>query len=216
MDTSTYGLIPSPEDKNDILTSEIAPQIVRYPETMLPPFDLTILNQGSYPACVGYSCATIKQYQEFRERITKTFDGLWIYDRCKEIDGVPSVAGTYFRVGMKVLQKQGAKPIDSSNPAPYKIGAYAQVTDMTFEGLKKMIFVYGTVLAGFIGSNSGWTSKSGIISNPKTGEKTWGHAVTVLGYCRISEEDDAQVRAGKMCMKEAINRWNNDISSNDM
>jgi len=184
MDITTFegSLVPSPKDPNDILTSEISPEILRYPEEVLPPFDLTVLDQNGYPACVGFSCAVIKQYNEFREKITKTFDGKWIYDECKKIDGMPDVKGTYFRAGMKVLQKMGAKPIDSSDPSPYKIGVYAQVDDTAFETLKKNIFLYGTVLAGFTGSNAGWSSAN--IRAPKAGEKLWGHAVAIVGYTK--------------------------------
>jgi len=175
-----YGLIPSPIDERDILTSEILPEIKRYPEAILPPFDLDILDQNGYPACVGFSCAVIKQYLEYKERISKIFDGLWIYNECKKIDGVPEVNGTYFRSGMKVLYDSGAKPIDSSYPEPYRIGSYAQVNDMTFEGLKKMIFVYGSVLAGFRGSNEGWSTAN--VRAPLSNEKIWGHAVVLTGY----------------------------------
>lgn len=177
-----YGLLPSPEDLNDILTSEISPPIVRYPSEVLPPFDLSILNQNGYPACVGYSCAAIKQYNELRENVNKTFDGLWIYKECKKIDGIPDVEGTFFRSGMKVLQKIGAKPIDSSDPEPYRIGSYAQVDDISFEGFKKSIFLYGTVLVGFKGSNKGWSTEN--IKAPKSDEKIWGHAVALTGYTK--------------------------------
>lgn len=177
-----YGLIPSPVDVRDILTSEIAPEIKRYPEELLPPFDLTVLDQNGYPACVGFSCAAIKQYQEFKERISKIFDGLWIYNECKKIDGIPEIDGTFFRSGMKVLHDTGAKTLDSTDPDPYKIGAYAQVTDMSFEGLKKMIFVYGAVLAGYRGSNGGWSQAN--VRPPLSGEKIWGHAVTLVGYTK--------------------------------
>jgi len=175
-------LIPSPIDKQDILTSEVAPQILRYPEEVLPPFDLTVLDQNGYPACVGYSCAALKQYNEYKERISKIFDGLWIYNECKKIDLMPEVNGTYFRIGMKVLQKQGAKPIDSSNPTPYKIGTYAQVDDMSFEGLKKAIFLYGAVIAGFRGSNQGWATAN--VRAPLANETIWGHAVLLSGYTK--------------------------------
>ncbi len=177
-----YGLLPSPEDINDILTSEISPSVVRYPSEVLPPFDLSVLDQNGYPACVGYSCAAIKQYLEFREKITKTFDGLWIYKECKKIDGMPETEGTFFRAGMKVLQKVGAKPIDSSDPEPYKIGSYAQVDDLSFEGFKKAIFLYGAILVGFKGSNNGWSTQN--IRAPKANEKTWGHAVALTGYTK--------------------------------
>jgi hypothetical protein len=153
---------------------------VRYPEEMPPPFDLAVSNQGSNPSCVGHSGATLRQRLAFNQRIGKAFDGEWIYKKCKEIDGIPNTAGTYFRVGMKVLQKQGAKPIDGDNSYDYRIGAYAQADDLSFEGLKKLIAVYGSVLAGYRGTNEGW--RDTIVRPPVAGEKIWGHAVILTGY----------------------------------
>ena len=176
------GLIPSKLDKRDVLTSEIFPEIKRISESCPSPFDLTILNQGNYPHCVGYSAAALKQDKELRERIFKVFDGSWIYLKCKEIDGLPNMAGTFFRAGLKVLQKQGAKPINEpeEEAIKYKIGGYALVDDNSFEGLKKAIFVNGSLLAGFRGTNAGW--QTAYVKPPKTGEQTWGHAILLVGY----------------------------------
>jgi hypothetical protein len=124
----------------------------------------------------------LRQEKAFEQRVAKAFDGGWIYNRCKEIDGIPNVEGTFFRAGMKILQKQGAMPIDGGNPEDYKIGSYAQVDDISFEGLKKSISVYGSVLAGYKGSNPGW--KETIIRAPLSGEKIWGHAVCLIGYTK--------------------------------
>jgi len=124
----------------------------------------------------------MKQYLEARERINKIFDGLWLYRECKKIDGIPNIPGTYFRIVLKVLQKTGAKPTDGleTDASQYKIGGYAQVNPLTFDELKKMIAVYGVVLAGFRGSNAGW--QSAYIRPPRAGEATWGHAVFLIGY----------------------------------
>jgi len=62
------GLIASPEDIRDIPLSAIAPIPVRIPESLPPIFDLEILDQNGYPACVGFSCAAIKQDRELREK----------------------------------------------------------------------------------------------------------------------------------------------------
>jgi len=174
------GCVPSPLDKRDVLTSEISPTPKRISEDYPPPFDLTILRQVG-PSCVGFSSALLKQEKELRERISRVFDGLWIYRKCKEIDNY-SGAGTYLRVGLKILQKIGAKPINEpeSEAKNYKIGGYARVDDLSFEGLKKAIYINGALLAGFTGSNEGW--QSAYIRPPKRGEKKWGHAVALIGY----------------------------------
>ena len=176
------GCEKSPLDSRDVLLSTIQPIIVRIPEECPAPFDLTILNQGQNPYCVGFSSATLKQEREMRERNLLTFDGEWIYKKCKELDQCPNMSGTWLRIAMKVLQKQGAKPIDGleEDAQKYKIGSYAKVDELTFEGLKKAIFVNGMVIAGFTGSNAGW--QSAYIRPPKLGESIWGHAISLIGY----------------------------------
>jgi hypothetical protein len=175
----TGSLIPSPKDKRDYLLSNFIPAIKRYPESMPRLFDLDILDQKTEPSCVGFSCAVMKQFNELKEKVYKTFDGSWIYKECKKIDNWNG-EGTYLRVGLEILRNIGAKPVDETDPSPYKIASYARVDDNSFEGLKKAITLYGTVLAGFHGSNQGWSSE--IVRPPRTGETIWGHAVSLVGY----------------------------------
>ncbi len=178
------GLVPSPIDKCDILSSEITPTIKRIPTEFPPPFDLEVLDQNHYPACVGFSCAALKQEKEMRERVVKTFDGKWIYDEAKKIDGIPNFQGTYLRAGMKILLNKGAKPIEQpATEAPkYRIGGYARVDDLSFEGLKKAIAVHGALIVGMRGTNAGWQNAH--IRPPKTGEKLWGHAIALIAYTK--------------------------------
>lgn len=175
------GCLKSLLDKRDVLTSEIYPFPIRIPETCPPPFDLDILDQNGFPHCVGYAGASIKQEKELRERIRKIFDGDWNYRECKKIDEY-SGQGTFLRIMLKVFQKIGAKPKDEpeSEAIKYRIGGYAKVDDLSFEGLKKAIYVNGILLAGFTGSNQGW--QNSYIRMPKAGEQTWGHAVALIGY----------------------------------
>lgn len=173
------GLIKSPQDKRDVLTSKISPEVKRYPKEYPMPFDLTVLDQKSTPHCVGFACAGLKQDKELREKVSKIFDGHWIYKECKKIDNYDG-DGTFLRAGMKVLQKTGAKPKSETNSSPYKIGEYAQVDDISFEGIKKNIFLHGPILAGFYGSNEGW--KETHVRPPKSGENKWGHAVMLVGW----------------------------------
>ena len=176
------GCYCSPLDKRDVLTSEVFPVVKRIPEACPPPFDLTILNQENKPHCVGFSLATLKQEKELREKVwVPAFDGDWIYYRAKELEGATN-PGTYIRIGLKVLQKFGAKPKDApdSEAIRYRIGGYARVDELTFEGLKKAIFVNGALIAGFYVSSSGW--QTAYVKAPKPGERTSGHAVVLIGY----------------------------------
>jgi hypothetical protein len=122
----------------------------------------------------------MKQFNELKEKTYKVFDGSWLYKECKKIDGIPTVQGTYLRTGLEILRTVGAKPVDETDPSVYRIAKYASVDDNSFEGIKKAITLYGTVLAGFRGSNQGWSSE--IVSPPKAGETVWGHAVFLTSF----------------------------------
>lgn len=174
------GLVESPPDERDYALSSVSPVIQRYPEVCPAPFDLTINNQEAEPSCVGQSASTMKQEKELREKVTKVFDGSWLYKECKKIDGMPSVEGTFLRCAFDILKKLGAKPINENDPSPYKIQMYARVDDLSFEGLKKAIFLHGTIQAGFTGSNPGWQGE--VVRPPKAGEAMWNHAVALIGY----------------------------------
>lgn len=174
------GLLPSPPDERDYALSSVAPIIQRYPEEFPMMFDTTISHQGSVPSCVGHSVAGIKEYLELKEKNSKVFDGDWIYNECKKVDGIPDVRGTYLRTGLEILRKVGAKPINESDPTPYKIKMYTRNDENTFEGIKKAIALYGTVLAGFYGSNEGWRRE--VIRPPYSNETQWGHAVRLVAY----------------------------------
>jgi len=178
------GLLPSPIDKRDVVLSSVMPSVVRIPEECPPPFDLDVLDQNGYPYCVGFSCATIKQEKELREKVYEVFDGSWVYKKCKEIDDIPEYQGTYLRAGMKVLQKQGCKPLNGpeESASRFKIGGYALVDDRTLQGLKKAIFVNGALLAGFTGSDLAW--KTAYPRPPKDSEPKWKHAVSLIGYTK--------------------------------
>jgi hypothetical protein len=121
----------------------------------------------------------MKQYMELRERNYRVFDGSWIYWEAKKIDGMPNFPGTYLRSGLTILKTLGAKT-GNENPSKYRIKMFAKVDDLSFEGIKKAIFLYGVVLAGFTGSNEGW--KGEVVRPPKAGESTWGHATALTGY----------------------------------
>jgi len=175
---------PSPIDKRDVLSSEIIPEIKRIPEEVPCAFDLEVLNQNGYPACVGFAGAGMKQYLEAKERINKIFDGLWLYQECKKIDGIPDQPGTFLRAVLKILQTKGAKPVGEpeSEAEKYKIGGYAKVDPLTFEEIRKVIAVYNVCLMGFTGSNQGW--QTAYVRPPRTGERTWGHAIFSESYIK--------------------------------
>jgi len=178
------GLVESPVDTRDYLLSSCAYLPTEIPDELPPLFRglIEIHSQGSNPSCVGHAVAHIKSEKELRERNRLAFDGEWLYSRCKEIDGIPDVRGTFFRSGLKVLQKQGAMPADGGDPERFKIGSYALVDDTSFDGLKRALCVNGYLLSGYRGSNAGW--KTAYVRPPKSGEGIWGHACALVGYTK--------------------------------
>lgn len=179
MSEINYGLIESPEDSRDFPLSAVSPDIKRYPEEYPRMFDLTVYNQGSSPSCVGWSCSSIKQYLELKEKHPVEFDGEWLYNECKKIDGIPNFPGTYFRAGLKVLRDKGCKIQGEDNDtSTYRIAEYRRVDDLSFENLKKTIALYGHIEAGFRGDNVGWQGE--IVKPPRTNQ--WSHAVKLTAY----------------------------------
>jgi len=179
------SLLPSPVDFRDVnmkdLLGAVSREIVPTPAEYSIPYILTIKNQGQTSHCVGFVCATIKEFLERREGNFIEFSGDWIYKKAKEIDGIPNVQGTYFRAGLKVLKDFGAKPLEGneSDALKYRIGGYIQV-DCDFQSLKRAIYEFGAILMGFIGSNQGW--QTAMVRPIKTGESQWGHATTGIKY----------------------------------
>ena len=179
------SLIPSPVDFRDVnmkdLLGAVSRETMPTPNEYNIPYVLTIKNQGQTPYCVGFTCATIKEFLERKEGNFIEFDGGWIYKKAKQIDGMPNVQGTYFRAGLKVLKDFGAKPLNGneSDAQKFKIGGYIQV-DCDFQSLKRAIYEFGAILMGFIGSNQGW--QTAFIRPIKRGESRWGHATTGIKY----------------------------------
>jgi hypothetical protein len=181
--TPNFGLVPSPEDSRDFLLSNSPAmlEIKRRPKELPILFDLPITNQGSNPSCVGHAGGTIKQFVELREKSFIRPDREWLYAECKKIDGMPNVDGTYFRAVLKVLRDKGCKLEGQDNdPSIYRIAEYRRIDDLSFNGIKNALAIWGHALGGYRGSNAGWSGE--VIRKPKAGEPTWGHAITLLGY----------------------------------
>jgi len=179
------GALKSPADSRDLPLSAFRTELRELPEKFIIPYKLPVTNQGNTPACVGFSSALMKGEKERREQNPVDFDGSWIYKQCKKIDDMPNIEGTYLRSALKILQKQGAKPLNQENTdesewLKYRIGAYAKLDDNTFEGIKSAIYQFGVLIAGFYGTNEGWATKH--IRPPKSGERQWGHAIPFIGF----------------------------------
>jgi len=174
------GWIEDLIDYRDIELGSIIKDHSPIPDEYTIPFKLTIKNQGFKPICVGMSGSSLKEFLERREQNYMDFDPQWLYNRCKEIDGIPDVRGTYFRTVLSVLKNTGAKPTNGKNYSPFRIGCYAKVKPK-FNDIKEAIYRYGPVLLGFKGTNDGW--KNAYIKPSNVGQR-WGHAVIAIGFTK--------------------------------
>jgi len=173
------GAIESPFDPRDKALSSVVPIVMRYPEICPAPFDLTTKNQSLNPSCVPNAASLLNQEKKLLQKIAQEYDAEDFYKELKKIDGYPG-PGTFFRVAMKYLKDKDLKQLGTTGTT--KIAQYAIIDDISFEGLKKAIFLYGSILVGFRGSNQGWQGE--FIRPPQAGEQMWQHAVALVGYER--------------------------------
>ncbi len=145
-----------------------------------------IYNQGNQPACVGYSCAGVKSDEEYlQHRGSYLFDGLWLYNECKKIDGLPGVDGTYLRFAMQILQQKGIRQAGSlcfsrKPDSFWEIGAYFRVDNRELtDFIKQVIFQYGSIALGSYWYNS-WLNVGEVF--PKPDIKDGGHAYRLCGW----------------------------------
>jgi len=175
------GLVESPVDGRDIMLEGIVSTVIRYPKFRPAPFDLDWRLQGTNPHCVGFGTASLNQQMKARQKIYTPFDGSWIYEQCKKIDGQPNLQGTYLRAGLQVLKNVGAMPVGGGNPANFKIEEHAKL-NINAEELMIALDQFGGVLTGFELSYNGWRGDGDEVLPPKAGELTSGHAVMLTHY----------------------------------
>lgn len=210
------GLIPSPEDKRDILMSSLLPEFSiprKFQVSKITP----VRNQEQEGSCVGFACVVgMKESQEQKEH--DRFIELsprYVYEESKKTDefhpdGMPCVQngefdGTSIKAAMKVLQKKGVceeryweyKACHLSDPMPkadenamlYRIKAYARLDSL--EAMKKSLVVNGPFVIG-VPVYSNWSSQevwtTGKIPMPNNSEHRGAHALCVVGY-----DDDTQL-----------------------
>ncbi|MCY8856534.1 C1 family peptidase [Bacillus atrophaeus] len=201
------GFIPSPEDRRDILMSAIlpvfsAPRKVDYTDQMT-----AVRDQGAEGTCVGFACAVgLKEYQEKKEH-TNNIDlsPRFLYQKCKERDGIPDQEGTYIKIALGVLKEVGVceetywpyvadntgspKPGAEENASRYKIKAYARLDSL--ETMKRSLVVNGPCVAG-VPVYQNWSTQevwtSGKILMPGNSPLEGGHAICIVGY-----DDDTEM-----------------------
>ncbi|MCX6724261.1 MAG: peptidoglycan-binding protein [Candidatus Staskawiczbacteria bacterium] len=183
------GFISSPPDFRDVKASDILGDVSTAenptPDNVSCPYVLTQKNQGLLPICVGESGATINEYEKRRQEIAVEFDGQWLYDECKKIDGLPAgTQGTYFRAVLSVLKNKGAKPVGGKeeDAGNYKIAGYVQV-EPNFDAIKRAIWKWGTVLMGFrVYTGGSWNASP--IKIPSGSKVSGGHATVGKAFTK--------------------------------
>lgn len=173
------GRVPSPTDTRDGLhpmraaLQAVVPQVVPKYRYWTPG---PVLNQGATPHCVGFAWAQWESTSPIRQRRDWAGDteGHSLYARCKEIDGIPDIDGTYVRVGAKVLDRAG------------HVERYVwanSLADMT-----EWLLLHGPVVVGTMWTQSMFRPDpvSGRLS--VIGDSNEGHAYLIRGYSRDRKE----------------------------
>lgn len=198
-----WGMLPSPPDERDWPLSAIAEPVTLPPAVRLDNFVPFVLDQGKCGTCVAFSGAQINNTFTNRRKALPR-DGLsplFLYVRCKQEDGIPKQEGTYPRVALKVMQKDGIAP-ESALPysqlpqdacllfpeitathiaaaQDYRIKAYARL--YTVDEMKQALAAGKLIMAGVLVTDSFLSPASGVI--PLPGGRILGlHAIVICGY----------------------------------
>lgn len=187
------GVILSPPDTRDYTVAAVLPSVTLPPEVRLDSKLLSIRDQGWWPVCVAKSGASIMSAGYGLE-----LSSVYLYAKCKAIDGIPDLPGTHPRVAMKIMHQQGCclnqmLPYNMMNdPLPRitslhdleaeqrKIGAYARAQSLTDI---KLALANGKFLMGvlLVGDNF-MNYTGGEVIGPPTGTLHGYHAIVVCGY----------------------------------
>lgn len=137
------------------------------------------LDQGDTSMCVCYSTASIKMEDERRETGKLwLFDPIELYQRCKAVDGIPNVEGTYLRVALKIAQQRGVLSVRPQKKF-FKVGEYVRLADL--QHIKEALVVDGPVVFGMDVDSGIFNAPNGVLREP-TGQGAGGHAMVIAGY----------------------------------
>ena len=197
-----WGMLPSPPDERDWPLSRIAMPVALPRSVRLDSLVYRIKDQAQFGTCVGKAVSSTAEagYKHKQKLPEGGLSSLYIYVRCKQEDGIPNVEGTYPRVALKVVQKEGTAPEhkfpysllrdvfklptipDAAREATgnYRVKAYARL--WTLDEIKQALAAGKIVVAGILVTNSfvSWDGK-GTIGVPE-GTIYGGHAVVFCGY----------------------------------
>lgn len=194
------GYIKDKRDKRDFPATKLLIREVPLPDSFIVNPNTIIYDQGQTPSCVGFSSAGVKTDEEFTQYAKQIrFDGMWLYNECKKIDGIPNVEGTYPRVACKILNQVGCKVIPTSATCPirflkpkppeptpediakWKIEAYYRIEPKSpLDFVKQIIFQFGSILTASSWFQN-WMNKFWVFPKP-TGGSVGGHSYRGVGW----------------------------------
>lgn len=187
-------VLQSPFDPRDYSVGQIAPGKILPPSVRLDFKFKKVLNQLFCGSCVGKAANAILS------AIHQTdLSSLYIYSRCKELDGIPHLEGTYPRVAMKVLQKEGSCPEkmlpyedlhvclkppvanekQKKAAEQFQIESYARC--FSLNDIKQAAANGQLVMGSILVTDNFIDYKEGVIG-PPTGHNHGYHAVVFCGY----------------------------------
>lgn len=203
------GYIKSPGDCRDFIYGQVLGMDTVFKASLPYRFSRldtcgAVRNQGSFGTCVAFAGGGVKDEQEARNYPGRGIitSPLFLYKKCKELDGIPTTEGTYPRVLMKVLQQYGVckessfpysgmtwpsmpsiptKAVDEATQ--FKIGAYASISTLT--EVKHSLINNGPVLVALLLYESFLYPTNGFIPLPgENGRDSLlgGHGMVVVAY----------------------------------
>ncbi len=211
-----FGAIESPKDERDFKPEDLGTAVPEvYPDSWIGDISMVpVYMQGKLPNCGGEAgIALYGILANDAEQLSGRFD----YDLDKTLDGVPEVQGTTGRAVMKEGQKYGyclnsLFPDDTSldyadfsnasfipksayvNGLGRRLGSYAQLTDLSFQGIKNAIYDHKAVLLMVQLGREWWTNAEGqnswnaadILPVRPPAQVVSGHFVVAYGYNKTS------------------------------
>ena len=174
------GAVRSTEDDRDYSLDRFV-TVAQLPASFSPAHPWTVLNQGTTPACVGFSGALNEQVRlEIASNEMAVFSGPDLYAYCKVNDGAPNSPGTSIRVAIDVLMRTGALVLSGDLPAGQrvKITAYARLFNAS--DIKTAILTFGSAWIVSDWPNSWFHPVNGVF--PKADQIVGGHGWTIVGW----------------------------------
>jgi hypothetical protein len=182
------GAIRSSDDDRDYSLDRFA-IVAELPPAYVPPHAWWVLDQGSVPACVGFSGALNQAIRVDLADLTDDdlaiFDGSDLYAYCKANDGNPTGQGTSIRVAIDCLMRTGALVKNILQSDELHVGDRVKITNYArlnnANDIKTAIVAYGSAWVASDWPNSWFKPVKGILPAP-SGGIAGGHAWTITGY----------------------------------